>query len=85
MATERAASAVAAGLDPIVRALRADGYDLEVERIENERLCVRIVAGEGACEDCLSPAVVLRELISAALDGLYGPEDIDFAQPDAGG
>jgi hypothetical protein len=68
------------GLAVIARALEADGYRLHVERADG-RLGVRIEALAGACEDCLSPPSVLAPVLSTALDGLYGPDQIDITYP----
>jgi hypothetical protein len=64
----------------ITQALDADGYLLEVVD-ESETLSLRIVAREGACEECLVPPEIMAPTISAALGGRYGPEKIRLEYP----
>jgi Fe-S cluster biogenesis protein NfuA len=61
-------------------ALRLDGYDLHVVDAA-ETLSVRIVALDGACEDCLVPQSVMAATLSAALGGGYPPERIAIEYP----
>jgi len=62
-------------------ATAVDGYRLDIERASAQGLSVRIVALEGACEECLAPDGVIKMIISAGLDGAYAPEEIDLRRP----
>ena len=62
-------------------ALRADGYLLEVFEA-SDTLSLRIVALDGACEECLVPPAIMAPTISAALDGRYPPEQIRLTYPE---
>ncbi|MDH3193918.1 MAG: NifU family protein [Acidimicrobiia bacterium] len=61
--------------------LQADGYDIEVIDAAQDRLGLRIVALEGACEDCLSPPSVMAMVVSGSLDGAYAPDELDITYP----
>jgi Fe-S cluster biogenesis protein NfuA len=75
------AAAVDEALAGIRTGLHADGYDIEVTEASTDRLALRIVALEGACEDCLSPPNVMAMIISGSLDGAYAPEELKIAYP----
>jgi Fe-S cluster biogenesis protein NfuA len=62
-------------------ALRADGYALEVDEV-SDTLSLRIVALDGACEDCLVPAAIMAPTISASLGRRYAPEQIRLTYPE---
>jgi hypothetical protein len=47
--------------------LQADGYELGWTREGDSELVVQVVAGEGACEDCLVPETVMRSILTDAL------------------
>ena len=47
--------------------LNADGYSLGWFIEGQNRLVVRITAGEGACAECLVPAPVMKAIMSNAL------------------
>jgi hypothetical protein len=47
--------------------LAADGYTLEWSVTGGDRVTVRIVAGAGACADCLVPLPVMEAIMSDAL------------------
>ncbi|MEV8312006.1 hypothetical protein AB0P36_33020 [Streptomyces flavidovirens] len=76
---------VAAALDPLARTLAADGYRLEVTRLDEatRRLVLTVAAGEGACAECLVPEEILsrlaRERLSAAIPGPAW--DVEFVRP----
>lgn len=76
-------AAVDEALDGIRASLAVDGYQLEVDRAEAERLSVRVIAVDGACEECLAPAEVLKMIISGGLDGAYRVDQIELALPPA--
>jgi Fe-S cluster biogenesis protein NfuA len=74
-------AAVDGALSGIREGLQADGYDIEVVEATPDRLGLRIIALEGACEDCLSPPNVMSMIISGSLDGAYGPEEMEIGYP----
>jgi hypothetical protein len=47
--------------------LAADGYTLDWSVTGEDRVVVHIVAGEGACADCLVPLPVMEAIMSDAL------------------
>ncbi|WP_369138445.1 hypothetical protein [Modestobacter versicolor] len=47
--------------------LAADGYELGWTRQGGTDLVVRVVAGDGACEDCLVPEAVMQSILTDAL------------------
>ncbi len=47
--------------------LAADGYDLRWSVTGQDRVVVQIVAGAGACADCLVPLPVMEAIMSEAL------------------
>ena len=65
----------------IIDAMRADSYGVEVVEADASHLSLRIDALDGACEDCLSPHVVMAGVISGALGGRYTPDQIQIAYP----
>jgi Fe-S cluster biogenesis protein NfuA len=67
-------------LRPLTRGLEADGYGVEVAE-ESGRLQLRVIAREGACEDCLVPRSTMLEIISGRLGHLYARDDIDIQYP----
>ncbi|GAA3214850.1 hypothetical protein [Microbacterium terregens] len=56
-----------ATLDELQTMLSVDGYSLSVETADGKTKAV-ITAGEGICEDCLVPKVVMTGLLAQALD-----------------
>ncbi|MCR2765053.1 hypothetical protein NQ152_16235 [Microbacterium sp. zg.B48] len=56
-----------ATLDELQTMLSVDGYSLSVETADGKTKAV-ISAGEGICEDCLVPKVVMTGLLAQALD-----------------
>jgi Fe-S cluster biogenesis protein NfuA len=73
--------AVDEALGVIRTGLKADGYDIEVTEATNTGLKVRIVALEGACEDCLSPPSVMSMVLSGSLNGAYSPDELEISYP----
>ncbi|MBV9383017.1 MAG: hypothetical protein JOY82_24915 [Streptosporangiaceae bacterium] len=47
--------------------LSGDGYGLDWSLGEDSRVTIRIVAGEGACADCLVPLPLMEAIMSDAL------------------
>ena len=47
--------------------LSGDGYGLDWSVGEQNRVSIRIVAGEGACADCLVPLPLMEAIMSEAL------------------
>lgn len=66
-------------LDPIAGGLRHDGYELEVLEA-TDRLSLRIVALEDACEDCLVPEDAMVLTLCNIVDG-YAPEQVSITYP----
>jgi hypothetical protein len=56
-----------ATLDELQTMLSVDGYSLSVSTTDGKTKAV-ITAGEGICEDCLVPKVVMTGLLAQALD-----------------
>jgi Fe-S cluster biogenesis protein NfuA len=77
--------AVADALAEIQQSLAVDGYRLDIELATASGLSVRVVALQGACEECLAPRDVLKMIISAGVDGAYSPAEIDLSLPVASG
>lgn len=68
-ATDRKA-VVADLIGGLCASLERDGYTLRWSVAEADgRLHARIVAGPGACEECLVPKSLLQSMLDAALDG----------------
>lgn len=70
-------------LSGLRQGLNADGYDLEVSTID-DKVRLRIVALDGACEDCLSPPSVMTRIFAAALqerESSITPDDIVIQYP----
>lgn len=59
---------VVSALHPFSSGLEADGYTLQVGLADGEGLCVEIVAGPEACEDCLIPKEMFTQMIVSTLD-----------------
>jgi Fe-S cluster biogenesis protein NfuA len=49
--------------------LAGDGYRLEWAKETASALVVRVVAGDGACEECLVPEAVMQAILTDALAG----------------
>lgn len=47
-------------------ALDADGYDMQLDRLEDGRLLGTVSARADACEDCLVPKPVLASILARA-------------------
>jgi Fe-S cluster biogenesis protein NfuA len=74
---------VSASLDPLRVGLNADGYDLELTGID-EKVRLRVVALEGACEECLVPSEVMTRILATKLQSAQPamqPEDIVITYP----
>ena len=76
--------AVITALAPVHQGLAADSYELFVDDVTDTRLNVRVEALEGACEECLVTAPVLRMIVSGEIDRAYEPEEIDVNYPTVG-
>ena len=68
------------GLEDVRATLATDGYTIEA-REEGGRLRVEIGAGPEACEDCLAPPAVMRQLLGKAL--AVPVELIDLRYPES--
>lgn len=71
-----------AGLRALRASLRPDGYDVEVTETP-DRVAVRILAGEDACADCLSPEPVMKGIVADLLG--VPAERITLTYPSPGG
>ena len=58
-------TALERSLDVIRAAFHADGYEMTVERLGPD-LAVRVQAGEGACDECLIPKHLVRDMVAKA-------------------
>ena len=69
-------------LEPIASTMTNDGYALTVLEAPEGALDVRIVALEGACEDCLVPKSVMVPMIESLLaDSGVSASHITVAYP----
>lgn len=69
-----------AALEPVLLTLRADGYDGRYEQLEG-RLLLEIVAGEGACENCLSSKEIMRRVVESSLQRAGYDLAVDLRYP----
>ena len=71
-------------LAPLTGALAADGYELEVA-LHPELIALRVVAGPGACADCLVPRELMeqtfRSRLAPAVTGL-GHDNVKLTYPE---
>jgi Fe-S cluster biogenesis protein NfuA len=72
---------VSENLAGLISAMRVDSYDVEIVEVDPGGVALRIVALDGACEDCLSPPRVMAGLVSGALSGRYTPDQIQISYP----
>lgn len=76
-------SDVRRSLTTISEALQADGYELSA-KLEGGELHIQISATDGACEDCLIPQSLMREMVASAMVDAGQPlpdEDIQISYP----
>ena len=59
---------VVSALHPFSSGLEADGYSLQVGLADGDGLCVEIVAGPEACDDCLIPKEMFTSMIASTLN-----------------
>lgn len=62
--------------------LATDGYLLNWSAVDNDRVVVKIEAGEDACADCLVPQPVMEAIMTAALAST--PYTLDHVELPAG-
>lgn len=74
------AEAVASSLAPLKTGLNADGYDLELMAID-DKIRLRVVALENACEECLVPKDVMTRILASRIETPVDPGDIDITYP----
>lgn len=65
--TSDGSAAVDAALQQFRDMIASDGYLLTWSKTEEDRVVVRIEAGEEACADCLVPLPVMEAIMSEAL------------------
>jgi hypothetical protein len=58
---------IEAALDPMVSALNADGYVMQITSPEAGQVQCEIVAGPAACVDCLVPKSMMTQMIETSL------------------
>jgi hypothetical protein len=75
---ERRLEHISTLLSPMADALRADGYDLGVAWAPHSELRVAVTAGPDACEDCLVPSKLFRDMVVDRLT--KGGEEIPAGQ-----
>lgn len=75
---------VAAALAPIRDTLQADGYDIQVDRLNAGTLSVSILAGPDACPDCLVPKPIMETHVLRMVTGagLRGVRSVRVEYPD---
>lgn len=61
-----AETALADALSPLVQTLAADGYEARYF-VADGVLKLEVSAGEGACEDCLSPKPIMSRIVESSL------------------
>lgn len=71
---------LASVLAPVMQGLEADGYRAAVV-VEQGSVIFEISAGPDACAECLSPASVLRPMISHLLKKAGIDHDVDLRYP----
>ena len=59
---------VVSALHAFSSGLEADGYSLQVGLADGDGLCVEIVAGPEACDDCLIPKEMFTPMIGSTLE-----------------
>lgn len=64
-------------LDEFRKSLAADGYELNVD-VGADSADVRIVAGPDACDDCLVPKEIMREMLAPALGVTADAIDLSY-------
>ncbi len=62
--------------------LQADGYELRVDRLEGDLLRLSVIAGEGACEECLVPKDILAMMVQQSLLSRPEVRRIELRYPD---
>lgn len=55
--------AMSAALEPTRKGLEAAGFELAIQAVEG-RLQLKVIAGAEACEDCLVPKSLFRQMAS---------------------
>lgn len=59
--------AVIDALNPFREGLRADGADLAVERVKDDRLVVALLTTKETCRDCILPTEILEEMFRSVI------------------
>jgi hypothetical protein len=54
------------GIITIASSLDADGYDLQIDRLDDDRIRGEVSARPDACADCLVPKGVMATIIATA-------------------
>lgn len=75
-------SQVVEAIGPLAEALRADGADVVVERVDATTIDLRLVLDDASCAECVMPAPTLVELFEGAARGAGLPvEKVRLADP----
>lgn len=66
-----------AELEEFRKSLAVDGYELNAH-VTGSSAAVRIVAGPDACDDCLVPKEIMREMLAPALGVTADAIDLSY-------
>ncbi len=76
------AEAVREALEGLRQSFVADGYDLLVEDLKEDRVTLAVTAGPEACEECLVPKPVMQGIILETLKSVPEVRRVDLRYPD---
>lgn len=68
-------------LDPLREVLSADGYDLQVSKVSDNKLVMRVLALDNACEECLVPEAVMLQIVRDALGSEFESLELEILYP----
>jgi hypothetical protein len=61
---------IISALDGLKKGLQNDGADLLIDDVSNDRVVIRLVLEERACQECIVDSEVLIAVVEAALRGV---------------
>jgi hypothetical protein len=74
-------AAIGAALEPTRKGLDAAGFSLSLAD-QAGRLCLTVSAGEAACEDCLVPKSLFRQMANDEIrEAGLAPVDLEIVYP----
>ena len=76
------AETVREALEGLRQSFVADGYDLLVEGLDDDRVSLAVTAGPEACEECLVPKPVMQNIILETLKSVPDVRRVDLRYPD---